>query len=101
MAPPGTTARGPRGYVTINLIRATGSARRQKAFLESILNDGATFDFEIWTFASTDNVYEFLKHIGGDKERYRATEIREQGDGTWSLGGPLEEAGEGGCLSGE
>lgn len=31
----------------------------------------------------TDSVGEFLTNIKGNKERYRLTEIREVGDGTW------------------
>jgi hypothetical protein len=74
----------PKGYATFHLIRASGSARRQHKLLMDLLNQqGMSFEFEVWSVPCTDHVGEFLKHIRGDKERYRLTEIREAGDGTW------------------
>lgn len=86
-APPGITAKGPKGYCFINLITLSGSSRSQKAQFLSILSGGTPeFEFETHAYPVTDNVIEFLTKIGGNKDQWRATEIREQGDGTWQRG---------------
>jgi len=79
--------RGPKGFTTVNLFRAQGSSHRQKAFLENLL-DGRVSEpsFEMWQFAASDNVGELLAHIGGNKDRYRVTEVREVGNGEWERG---------------
>jgi len=87
MGIPGVETRGPKGCTTINLMRPTGSSSRQKAFLGDLLAGRIPEpSFEMWQFPASDNVGEFLTHIGGNKDRYRVTEVRELGNGEWDRG---------------
>lgn len=87
MSIPGIEARGPKGFATINLFRASESSSRQKNFLEDLLAGRIPEpSFEMWQFPASDNVGEFLTHIGGNKDRYRVTEVREMGNGEWDRG---------------
>lgn len=66
-----------------------------------MLAEGSTvggFDFECWQFPASDNVGEFLEHVGANKDRYRVTEIREIGNGGWGRGLTVKWADEPGRL---